>query len=184
MSARQMELLERIANALEARVRLDESAADLDDQVVDTFRDIATAIRQHTSYITNPETNNVATAIREQTEYFREEDQKEEDVESDVEDNPEQFMNYAKERLSRGSASFDEVRDAMNTVRRIQADDAFRIVPIWIQELMQETPHMFKRGPRRKFQLNPPEQCRLCDLKFGNPVHLITAASLPMGDDD
>jgi len=66
--------------------------------------------------------------------------------------------------------------------------DSAEVIPTHVVELMQETPHQFVRSESsiryRSTYGNRTSQtkCRICQLKFNNPVHLIQIPTLSYSD--
>lgn len=140
----------------------------------------------------------VARAIREQTDYFREDDKKDVDTEA-VEDTmkrpsftePRTFTTYDEAQSSHASSTamdFDAqaiYRSSVNVIRRAQGmEEVDPETPVFIVQLMRETPHQFTAKQRLRMTYGQRigrlsrQECRLCDLTFRNPVHLIQMASL------
>lgn len=82
-------------------------------------------------------------------------------------------------------------QDKINEERRERVEEDSLDIPTSVVELLRVTPHQFVAPPRRPrrpgerryyISFGGDQDCRLCHLKFRNPVHLIQMAQLPTED--
>lgn len=133
--------------------------------------------------------HDIAAAIREQTEYFREDDTKDKNP-ADVEEIEETLPrpSYSRPSTHASGTAFDQLGGAVREMGRAyygqQPEDTLVLSPE-VVELLRVTPHQFVNPPRPPMRrgFSRDLDCRICQLKFRNPVHLIQIASLAQEED-